>query len=391
MVIAGGGVAGLEALIGLRDLAGDRVDVTLVAPVTDFIYKPSVVGESFGGPAAGRRLVEEMGARFIQDGLRAVDLRTRRITLGKGREENYDVLIVCVGARTRPAFRQAVTFGATGPSVSLEQLLGGLGDTAQLAFVVPPGVTWALPLYELALMSKRSALQRGLPGLRFEFVTPEPQPLALLGRAAGTEVQKMLDHRRIECVTGTYVHEADDGNLIMTPGDRPLEADRVVSLPILDGPAIEGLPADEHGFITIDENCRLPGSPDIYAAGDGTTFPIKQGGLATQQADAIIEQVAARAGASVDPKPFRPVLRGHLLAADDSFYASQDLAGGAGEGVTSCDYLWWPPHQIGGRYLPAYLAHELPHENLDPPVRPLEVEVALPHEWHEQPSIRGLS
>lgn len=389
VIIAGGGVAGLEALIGLRRLAGDLVEVTLVAPATDFVYKPTIVGEPFGGVTAEHRalapLVEEMGARLVRDSLSSVDLKERRIALARDAEESYDVLLVCVGARTRPAFRHAVNFDATGPSISLAQLLGGLDGRDRLAFVVPPGVTWALPLYELALMSQRSAWQSGLHELRFAIVTPEPQPLALLGRTASDEVRKLLEHRNIQCLTGAYIHEADDRTLIVTPGDRPLEADRVVALPELDGPGIPGLPADEHGFITIDENCRLPGSADVYAAGDGTTFPIKQGGLATQQADAIVEQVAARAGASVDPKPFRPVLRGQLLTGDESLYARTDLAGGEGEGITSREYLWWPPHKIGGRYLPAYLAHEEPHEDLDPPVRPLDVEVALPHDWHEQP------
>jgi sulfide:quinone oxidoreductase len=47
IVIAGGGVAGLEALLGLRAVAGDRVHVTLVAPDPDFTYRPLAVAEPF--------------------------------------------------------------------------------------------------------------------------------------------------------------------------------------------------------------------------------------------------------------------------------------------------------------------------------------------------------
>ena len=36
VVIAGGGVAALETLMALRDLAGDRVAITLIAPETTF-------------------------------------------------------------------------------------------------------------------------------------------------------------------------------------------------------------------------------------------------------------------------------------------------------------------------------------------------------------------
>jgi sulfide:quinone oxidoreductase len=144
------------------------------------------------------------------------------------------------------------------------------------------------------------------------------------------------------------------------------------------------LPADDKGFMPIDEHARVRGAKDVYAAGDGTNFPIKQGGLATQQADAAAEHIAARAGAEVEPRPFRPVLRGKVLTGDESLHLRHDPAGGAGEGVATDDFLWWPPHKISGRYLAAWLAQEMPHEP-EPPRRPLEVEVALPHEWHREP------
>ena len=44
VLIAGAGVAGLEAAFALRELAGDRVSVTLLAPNSDFIYRPLAVG-----------------------------------------------------------------------------------------------------------------------------------------------------------------------------------------------------------------------------------------------------------------------------------------------------------------------------------------------------------
>jgi NADH dehydrogenase FAD-containing subunit len=40
VVIAGGGVAGLEALLALRG----RARLTLVAPDRDFVYRPLAVG-----------------------------------------------------------------------------------------------------------------------------------------------------------------------------------------------------------------------------------------------------------------------------------------------------------------------------------------------------------
>lgn len=37
VLIAGGGIAGLEAMMAVRDLAGGRVRITLAAPEPDFV------------------------------------------------------------------------------------------------------------------------------------------------------------------------------------------------------------------------------------------------------------------------------------------------------------------------------------------------------------------
>jgi sulfide:quinone oxidoreductase len=55
VVIAGGGVAGLEALLALRALAADRVDLTLIAPDDHFAYRPLAVAQPFALGASPRR------------------------------------------------------------------------------------------------------------------------------------------------------------------------------------------------------------------------------------------------------------------------------------------------------------------------------------------------
>jgi sulfide:quinone oxidoreductase len=276
---------------------------------------------------------------------------------------------------------------ATGEPLRIDELLddAAAAPSRRIAFVVPPGVTWPLPLYELALMARRRAEARDLAALELVVVTPESAPLIMFGSVASAEVEALLRARRIEVQTGTYAHDPGNGALLLTPGDRRLDAGSVVAMPHLEGPAIPGLPADEHGFIPIDEHARVPGADDVYAAGDGTTFPIKQGGIATQQADAAAEHIAARAGAPVDPQPFRPVLRGKLLTGEESLHLKHDLSGGAGEGTAALDYLWWPPHKISGRYLAAWLGETTPHVDPAPPRRPIDVEVGLPVEWHREP------
>ena len=88
-VIAGGGVAGLEALIAIRDLAGNRVELTLVAPEPDFVYRPLAVEEPFYHQPAERRVLEpvarEFEAKLIAQPLVAVDANRHEALLGDGR------------------------------------------------------------------------------------------------------------------------------------------------------------------------------------------------------------------------------------------------------------------------------------------------------------------
>jgi sulfide:quinone oxidoreductase len=391
VVIAGGGVAGLEALLALHDLAGDRAELTLVAPQPDFLYKPLLVEEPFDlGPAERHELAplaEEKGARFVRQAVSAVRPDEHQVELDDGQMLEYDYLIVAAGGRFKPALEGATTFPSGGQPFRADDVLDrAAGQDHRIAFVVPQGVTWSLPLYEIALMTQRRAVERGAD-VKIAVITPESAPLVVFGAQASAAVSELLRARGIEVFPSSTVREPTEKGITMSPGNRALGPAEVVALPVMEGPAIDGLPTDERGFIPIDDHARVKGVEDVYAAGDGTTFPIKQGGLATQQADAAAEDIAHRLGATGAPEPFRPVLRGKLITGDESLNLRADVAGGGGEGEASPDYLWWPPHKIAARYLSPLLYHSDVHEELDPPARSLAVEVALPKEWHEQPMV----
>jgi sulfide:quinone oxidoreductase len=389
VVVLGGGVAGLEALMALHDLAGDRAELTLVAPDPDFVYKPLLVEEPFDlGPAeqhALAPLTEELGARFVQKAAMSVDPTEHTVELDDGSKLEYDFLVVCAGGRFHSALERATTFPSGGEPLRINELLRSGEGGGRIAFVVPSGVTWALPIYEIALMAQRRALELGLENVVLVIVTPEQAPLTVFGPAASAAVAQLLAARGIEVEAGAHAREGESGELILTPGDRRLEVAAVVALPAMHGPAIAGLPADEGGFIPIDQHARVRGAEDVYAAGDGTNFPIKQGGLGTQQADAAAAHIAERLGAAITAEPFHPVLRGKLLTGEESLHLRADVAGGGGVEEASLDCLWWPPHKISGRYLAPFLYHGDVHPEPEPPRRPLEVEVALPREWHEDP------
>jgi sulfide:quinone oxidoreductase len=389
VVIAGGGVAGLEALLALHDLAGDRVALTLVAPQPDFVYKPLLVEEPFDLEPAERHelapLAEEMGARFVRGALSGVHPEDHRVELDDGSALDYDYLVVAAGGRFKPALEGATTFPSGDQPFRADEVLDrAAGKDHRIAFAVPGGVTWSLPLYEIALMTQRRGRERGAD-VKISLITPESAPLAVFGAEASAAVAEMLRARGIEVFTGSTVREVSATGLRLSPGSRALGPSEVVALPSMEGPAIDGLPADDGGFIPIDEHARVKGADDVWAAGDGTNFPIKQGGLATQQADAAAEDIAHRVGAAGPPEPFRPILRGKLLTGDESLQMRSDVAGGGGEGEASADVLWWPPHKISARYLAPLLHHGEAHSEPVPPDRSLDVEVALPREGHEEP------
>src|SRR4051812_29051206 len=67
VAIAGGGVAALEAMIALHDLAADHVRVTLVAPQSHFVYRPLTVAEPFSLAHAARHSLSELARDFDAD------------------------------------------------------------------------------------------------------------------------------------------------------------------------------------------------------------------------------------------------------------------------------------------------------------------------------------
>jgi sulfide:quinone oxidoreductase len=358
IIIAGGGVAALEALIALRDLGGDASRVTLLAPEPDFVYRPMSVAEPFCLGHAQRHplasIARDFGATLVRDSLGEVDAAARTVITAGGDTIAYDSLVIAVGARHEAVYRNAITFGAEGAPDMLAGLLSDLelGHAKRIAFVVPSGVAWSLPLYELAIMTARDVWSAGIDGVEIVFVTPEERPLEAFGAEASAMVGELLDEEGVEFIGSS---RAEVGHGFVIAGGRRIDVSRTVALPVPLGPAIAGVPADAGGFIPVDEHCRVEGVEDMYAAGDATTFPIKQGGLAAQQAVAAVESIVARHGADLDPQPFRPVLRGMLMTGGRRRWLRAPAGATPGNAEAALHALWWPPSKIATRYLAPYL------------------------------------
>ncbi len=311
VLIAGGGVAGLEATLALGALAPELVEIEVLAPEEDFTYRPLAVAEPFLVGEVRRfplrSLVEAAGATLRRGSVTGVD-PGRRVVQTEAEEVQYDALLLALGARAVEAVAGAHTFG--GPK----------------------------------------------DALRFA---------ALLEQALDGEIRSHTTPLRFE-----------EGVLQVKP-EETIEADRAVALPRLVGPALEGIPKNANGFVPTDAHGRVGSEVDIYAAGDLTQFPLKQGGIATQQADAAAAAIAAQAGADVELEPFRPVLRGLLLTGMVSRFLRAEP--GTASSAVDTEPLWWPPAKIVGRYLAPFLAEHLGVSNEPPPAGrdavPVEVEL----------------
>lgn len=373
VLVAGGGVAALEAALRLRELGEGRLRVELLAPEPHFWYRPLAVAEPFGRGQVRRfdlaTLVTAAGATLSHGELTSVDAMRRIAFTAPGGPVEYSALLIACGTVPKPAIDGALTFRGPADTDRIEQLLAEIeaGDVGSVVFVAPAGAIWSLPVYELALMTAGWLATRHIDGVELGVVTPEEEPLHLFGHDASAAVRALLDELGIQMHVRAVAAEARTGELLLVGGG-VVPADRVVALPRLQGPRIGGIPQTFEGFIPVDRHGRVTGLADVYAAGDITTFPVKQGGIAAQQADAAAETIAAVAGATVEPQPLRPVLRGMLLTGDGPRFLRSDLAGEAPEGSqVSTEALWWPPTKIVGRHLAPFLAEQTGDE---PPAEP---------------------
>jgi sulfide:quinone oxidoreductase len=363
VVIAGGGVAALEAAIALHEIAGDRVEVAIYSPREDFIYRPFAVAVPYGASRAMRydlaELADRCGATYHRAMIESVDGEARRARTRDGEEIPYDYLIVACGTRLLAGISGAVTFWGVADDGRVQDLVGDLreGRLNRVAFTMPGGGTWALPLYELALLADSELTKQGVEDASLVVVTPEELPLGIFGRAASEGVRELLARRGIEVVTGAMPIHFEEGHLAISP-QRTVEADAVLCLPRMEGRRIAGVPHDLAGFVLVDDYGRVRGMQNAYAAGDVTTFPVKQGGLATQQADVVAESIAADLGADVEPRPLDPILRGVLWTGAEPLYLSGYLAGGHGETSSASNEAPWKggaEDKLVSRYLTPFL------------------------------------
>ena len=196
IVIAGGGVAGLEALAALRAHLGAEPVIELVDGAVDLVERQWSVTTPFGGAPPRRfdlaEIARDLGAHLRPDHLLSVDVPARRLRTVRGDVLDFDALLVAVGARHDVAVPGALTFSGPRDVGAFAGLLDDLrgGRVQRVAFAVPAGVAWTLPLYELALMTADELALRASTAAELLLVTPEHEPLEAFGPAVARRVPR---------------------------------------------------------------------------------------------------------------------------------------------------------------------------------------------------------
>ena len=345
VLVLGGGVAGLETCLALQALAGDRVNVTLIAPSRYLVHRPVDVRDPLDVRARVRvpvaRLAGAAGVRH--DRAISIDTDVRAVYTAGGYRLPYDALVLAVGAVPEAVPARAVALDqdhAAGCRVLMHQVREG--RIGSLAFVEPPAPTHSFDLYDLAIDTAVTLRRKGVDA-DLTLVTAQPGPLAILGVRTAGALRHTLNAHGLRVVESAYVRSIGYGEVELAPLSRRIAAERVIAAPRLTGPRLQHVPSDRDGFVPVDPHGRVRGLEAVFAAGDCTPFPVKHPSLAAQQADVVAAAIAADAGVSVADERFAPVLCG-ILPSRLRWYVQAPLTGGAGRRDAGC-----PPTRCGRR------------------------------------------
>jgi len=434
--VAGGGTAGLEALLSAQELLGDRVQLRLISPEPEFRYRamraerPLVPAPERALPVAD--LAADVGAMLVRDHVVEVRDADRAVLTRDGDLVGFDYLLLATGARGERVLEQGHVWERGRDPAVLDETLERLASSsaASAGVLIPRGARWPLPAYELALVMGWTAAGVG----QVTLITAEEQPLGALGRAATELVTGELRDAGVELITGVEALDdltaagdpaaarlrlltdepaaADRDALTARPSRRPsteeleesrilggasgrptgpsdhrsIAFERLISLPTVSAPRIGGTACDAAGFVLVDERLKMLGSERVWAAGSCLASGLEHSALAAQQADCAIAQIGAELGVAA-PAVQAPELTGILLSGQRDQWLMSNPPG-TRQPSTRC--LWWPTGRAVGRRLARWIAGQ-DTATRDafgdaPPGLPIRVEVVLGGAWSSVPA-----
>jgi sulfide:quinone oxidoreductase len=325
VTILGAGFAGLEAAFLLRMRMRDRVDLTVVSPRPEFVFRPNSIYVPFGADPAdlevdlakafSRRRIE-----FVEERVAGVDPEAHELELAGGGKRSYEKLVIATGADMRPQeipglAEHAATIwtpqGMLGVRERFERVRDDARDgrRSRVLFLVPPNNKCAGPLYEVVMMLETWLRRAGVrEQVDITWSTFEASYIQAFGPRLHEVVTGEFAERGIDGHTDEVVTQVEANEAHYADGSSRAFDHLIAFPPYVSAVRYDALPSDDRGFILTDGDTRaVVGVPDVYAPGDAGDFPVKQAFLAFLQADTVAEHIAASAGVHDFEKPFDPV------------------------------------------------------------------------------------
>jgi len=306
ILILGGGFAGVEAAIKMQKygytitLVSDR-DYLFIYPISIWVpvqlkkFEDVIIPLSELKKKHKFNLIVDEVVR-INSGENKVELKTQML--------DYDYLIIAMGMSKImiPGIENTLSIcGKPKDSIrikdKLEELIKQGSGKIAIGFGGNPIDKSAVrggPAFELLFNISHFLKKRKIRN-KFEitFFAPMEEPGKKMGSKAYSSLAMFFKRYGIHTKTGIKITSFDKSFVNFQDGSK-LESDLIVYIPGGSGHQVivsSGLPVNKAGFITIDNNCKVDNTENIYAVGDvsaleGPAWAAKQGHIAEVMADA---------------------------------------------------------------------------------------------------------
>lgn len=309
VLILGGSFAGFETATTLRRLAGDDVQITVIDRSDRFEFRPSLPWVVFGERRARDTwvslpaLLARDRVTFVHDYIEEIDASANVVRTRNGQHQ-YDFLVIALGGTSPIPEPDGFNGHGYAPlwlneGIRLQHALQDF-DGGPIVIAFHPRSPLACAAYEFVFQLDAYLRQRELRGRSpIAFVSYEDKPYAIGGTRASDMIRDWLGEANVLFFPNTFVERVTERYVRLHDGPS-IRSDLLMYIPhYLGSPVVRNVPdlTDADGFVETDRTMRSHAYPNIYAAGDGVSFPgPKTGLMAELQGRTVATNIAAELG-----------------------------------------------------------------------------------------------
>ncbi|WP_201352217.1 NAD(P)/FAD-dependent oxidoreductase [Hydrogenimonas urashimensis] len=301
VLVLGGGFAGLEAAIFLRK---ENYRVTLVSERDYFYIYPTSIWvpvhkADFGDVTIDMNELSRVhGFKFVKDRVEAIRAKENRVELEHQVIDDYDELVVAIGASKvkHEGIEHTLSIcGEPRQALLMRQKLDALvergGGKIAMGFGGNPKDSTGVrggPAFEMLFNVHHMLKKKGIrQNFELTFFAPMETPGARLGPQALKMMDVFFSKLDIAKHFGKKIKRFEEDGIVFEDESK-LESDFTMFIPANAGHPVfqnSDLPLTEAGFVKIDNYCRAEGFDNVWAVGDsaaieGPDWRAKQGHIA---------------------------------------------------------------------------------------------------------------